>query len=183
MSLQDRLGPALNQHLARRTLAAFVLTFIGARLLALLIMTRAIPDLFVYIGGTHVHHLNLGIFLLAGVAAWLLFDRPEGHRRSTAALLYGIGLALTFDEFGMWLHLGGSYWQRASFDAVMVVGGLLALLTVAPSWRRFRPRHWATAIALLLATILFAWLLVGSLGEVGEAIGPRLRRIEAGGPH
>jgi hypothetical protein len=37
-------------------------------------------------------------------------------------------MALTFDEFGMWLHLGGSYWQRASFDAVVCyqvfLGGL-----------------------------------------------------------
>jgi hypothetical protein len=33
-------------------------------------------------------------------------------------------MALTFDEFGMWLHLGGSYWQRASFDAVIVLLGV-----------------------------------------------------------
>ena len=37
--------------------------------------------------------------------------------------MYGVGLALTFDEFGLWFHLGGSYWQRASFDAVVVIGG------------------------------------------------------------
>ena len=36
----------------------------------------------------------------------------------TAALMM-LAMALTFDEFGMWLHLGGSYWQRASFDAVI----------------------------------------------------------------
>jgi hypothetical protein len=34
-------------------------------------------------------------------------------------------MALTFDEFGMWLHLGGSYWQRASIDASIVVAALL----------------------------------------------------------
>ena len=28
----------------------------------------------------------------------------------------------------MWLHLGGSYWQRASFDAVVVLLGILGLI-------------------------------------------------------
>lgn len=100
--------------LARWTLAAFVLTFLLSRIFVLLIMTRRMPDLFLHVGQTHVHHLNYGIFLLVAVGGWLLFSPPAGHRRSAAAVMYGIGLALTFDEFGMWLHLGGSYWQRAS---------------------------------------------------------------------
>ena len=31
--------------------------------LVLLILTRALPDLYLYVGQTHVHHLNYGIFL------------------------------------------------------------------------------------------------------------------------
>ena len=34
---------------------------------------------------------------------------------------YGVAMGLTFDEFGMWLHRGGGYWQRASFDAIIVL--------------------------------------------------------------
>ncbi len=99
--------------LARLLLAAFLLTFLLARIIVLLIMTRRMPDLFLYIGGTHVHHLDYGIVLLAASGAWLLFASPTGRARTIVAVVYAVGLALTFDEFGMWLHLGGSYWQRA----------------------------------------------------------------------
>jgi hypothetical protein len=50
---------------ARIVLFSFLLTFVAARILAYCIMARDIPDLFVHVGGTHVHHLNYGIFLLS----------------------------------------------------------------------------------------------------------------------
>jgi thiol:disulfide interchange protein len=56
-------------------------------------------------------------------------------------VVYGIGMALTFDEFGMWVRLGGSYWQRASVDAVGVLAALFGLVACAPAIRRFRPRQ------------------------------------------
>src|SRR5205814_10712859 len=95
---------------------AFVVTFIAARTLVLLIITRKIPNLYLHTGGKHVHHLLYGIFLLSASGAYMLFARPDGWRRQAAAVAYGVGLALTFDEFSMWLHLGGTYWQRASLD-------------------------------------------------------------------
>ena len=124
------------RHLARFTFVAFLLTFIAARTLVILIMTRRVPDLFLHLGGTHVHHLNYGIFLLATVAGVLLFAPLNAAQRSFCALVYGVGMALTFDEFGMWLHLGGSYWQRASFDAVVVVLSVFGLLAFAPDGNR-----------------------------------------------
>lgn len=170
------------QRLVRCVLVAFVATFIAARITVLLIMTRAIPDLFLHLGGTHVHHLNYGIFLLTGVGAYLLFRQPKGRRLSGAAVLYGIGLGLTFDEFGMWLHLGGGYWQRASFDAVVLIAAGLGLIVVAPSIRRFRPRHWTTAAALTIALIVFGVLLVRSAGYAARTIGPRLHELDVGAP-
>jgi hypothetical protein len=125
---------------ARRILAPFLLTFIVARVEAILFLTRRIPHLYLFIGGIHVHHLNFGIILLSGVGAYLLLMRPTGRGLRYASIAYGIGLALTFDEFGMWLHLGGSYWARASFDAVVVIAAGLGLLAVAPALRSFRPR-------------------------------------------
>ena len=157
------LAPAeVRQIVARIILVAFVTTFMAARVLVFLIVSRRIPDLFLHVGGTHIHHLNYGIFLLSGVGAYLLLVRPEGRRLLVAAPVYGVGLALTFDEFGLWVHLGGSYWQRASFDAVVVVGALLALIAVAPEWRRFRPHHWFTAVALALASLIFGVMLLDS---------------------
>src|SRR6201984_2496800 len=105
------LPPQPTRHLARLTFVAFLFTFIASRTLVILIMARRMPDLFLHLGGTHVHHLNYGIFLLSAVAGVLLFARLNDKQRSVCALAYGIGMALTFDEFGMWLHLGGRYWE------------------------------------------------------------------------
>jgi hypothetical protein len=91
-----------------------------------------------------------------------LLMRLQGRGLLVAAAAYGVGLALTLDEFGLWVHLGGSYWQRTSFDAVVVIGALLTLIAVAPEWRRFPPHHWFTAVAMALASVLFGVLLVDS---------------------
>jgi hypothetical protein len=142
------------RELARVALAAFVLTFAAARAVVYLIMSRRMPDLYLYVGQTHVHHLNYGIVALSAAGAWLLFGPrgPRGPRALRAcAALYGVGLALTFDEFGMWLHLGGPYWQRPSLDAVIVVAALLALLAVAPSPRRASRRDVIVGLTLLCA--------------------------------
>jgi hypothetical protein len=171
-----------SQSIARRILAAFLLTFMAARILVLLIMSREIPDFFLHVGGTHIHHLNYGIFLLSGTGAYLLFVQPTGRQLDWTATIYGVGLALTFDEFGMWLHLGGGYWQRASFDAVVVIAGLLALAAASPVIRTFRPPHWGTAIALLLIVIVFGVLLMRSFQYAGALLGPTLRGIETNAP-
>jgi hypothetical protein len=131
--------------LARWTLSSFLITFVAARSLVRLMEVRRIPIFFLHLEGTHVHHLNYGIFLLAGVGAYLLFCRPRGRALTTVAMLYGVGLALTFDEFGMWLHLDGDYWQRASYDAVAVIAALLGLIVVMPRLRQFRLRHGSRA--------------------------------------
>src|SRR5580693_625908 len=84
--------------LARHALFGFILTFIAARTVVLLIMSQRMPNLYFFLHGTHVHHLNYGIFLLAGVGAYLLLGMPGDKALRLAALVYGIALALTFDE-------------------------------------------------------------------------------------
>jgi hypothetical protein len=168
--------------LGRVVFFVFLVTFVLARITAYLIMARRIPDIYLHLGGTHVHHLNYGIFLLSGIGAYLLFRRPIGGALSVAAAVYGVGLALTFDEFGMWLHLGGSYWQRASFDAICVVAALLALIAFAPPVQRFRPAHWWTAAVAAVLTVIFIVMLRDSLRVAEDVAGPRLRQLELGGP-
>src|SRR5277367_3129641 len=131
------LSTTVFRHVARVIFATFILTFIASRVMVILIMDQKVPDFFFYVGKTHVHHLNYGIFLLSGVGAYLLFRRPSGRELQAAAVAYGIAMALTFDEFGMWLHLGGSYWQRASVDAIVVVAAVLALIGFASAMRSF----------------------------------------------
>jgi len=170
------------RHLARFVFVAFLLTFIASRALVILIMMHRFPDLFLHLGGTHVHHLNYGIFLLSTIAAVLLFAKMNEARRAVCAIVYGIGMALTFDEFGMWLHLGGSYWQRASFDAVIVLLSIFGLIAFMPRWQHLRVHHFATTAVLLVAVISFYVLLFKSLNHADDKLMPRLLQIEEGGP-
>ena len=175
--------PAPVTHLARIVLAAFLLTFISVRIIVFLIMSRTIPDLYLHLGGTHVHHLNYGIFLLSAVAGYLVLARPTGRKLQRAAVLYGIGMALTFDEFGMWIHLGGSYWQRASWDAIIVLAASFALIAFAHSLNRFRPRHWLAAVAMVLAAAIFFFMLMKSFHYAGQKLAPKIHKIESTAPH
>jgi hypothetical protein len=171
-----------NHSLARIILFSFLLTFISARVVVFLIMSRRIPDLYLRLGGTHIHHLNYGIFLLAGIGAYLLLSRPEGRRERLAAVLYGIGLGLTFDEFGMWVRLGGSYWQRASVDAVGVLAAVFGLIAYALKLRDFRPQHWGAAAGLAVVVSAFFVMLIESFHFAHKIIGPKLYQIEANSP-
>jgi hypothetical protein len=165
--------------IARRALFGFILTFIGARTVVLLIMTRRMPNLYFLLHGTHVHHLNYGIFLLAGVGAFLLFCSRSAAQLRRAAVAYGAAMALTFDEFGMWLHLGGSYWQRASIDAVVVVAAALGIVAFASALRNFEARHVRASVILLVAIILFGVVLYDASERIGQLEGPRLEALEA----
>ena len=170
------------RHLARIVLFVFLLTFILSRVVVFLIMARWLPDLYLHMGGTHVHHLNYGIFLLVGVGAWMLFSPPASTRaQAWCAVFYAIGLALTFDEFGMWVHLGGGYWQRASFDAVTVIAAVLALIAFAPAPRHWTRKHVVAAVFALAAVVVFGGLLVRSLQK--HDVGERLHKLEAAAPH
>ena len=170
------------RRLARIVFTTFLLTFITSRLLVILIMGRAVPDLFLHMGQTHVHHLNYGIFLLSTVAGLLLFIQVGPREHLWCAVAYGFSLALTFDEFGMWLHLGGGYWQRASFDAVIVVLSLFGIIAFAPPLARMRSHHWVTGGVILVATVLFYIMLIKSLNYADKTVVPRLQLLEQSGP-
>jgi hypothetical protein len=170
------------RRLARIVFTTFLLTFIISRILVILIMGRVLPDFFLHVGGTHVHHLNYGIFLLSAVGGVLLFMQVGSRARLGLAVAYGFGMALTFDEFGMWVHLGGGYWQRASFDAVIVVLSLFGMIAFAPPLSRMRTYHWITGAAMILLVGLFYVMLFRSLNYAGTKYGPRLERLEENGP-
>lgn len=169
-------------HVARFVLAVFLGTFLVTRIFVLLIMMRFIPDFYLYLGGTHVHHFNYGVFLLVGVGAYFLFRPTHGAPPRAAIFAYAVGIALTFDEFGMWFHLGGSYWQRASFDAVAITAAGIALIAYAPSISRFRCRHWFVVVIFIIGGIVFGWLIIKSLNRSTRVLEPRIRQIEENAP-
>jgi len=90
------------------------------------------------VGGHHIHHLVWGIFLILITGYLMLaFDAPR--LRDGLALLFGIGAALTLDEFALWLRLEDVYWRkegRWSVDVAIIVAAILALALIGwPFWR------------------------------------------------
>ena len=170
---------AMPHRLARRALFSFILTFVISRAMVFLIMSHSIPNFYFFLQGTHVHHLNYGIFLLSAVAGYAIFRRPVGRAADGTALVYGFAMGLTFDEFGMWLHLGGSYWQRASIDATIVVAALIGLIAFARSLQRFEARHFWSFLVLAVLTIGFAAVLILAGNRIGDLVGPKLHALES----
>ena len=192
---EERLGrdpvpgeiPPEEQHmgatrLARRVFVAFIVTFALARSLSVLTLVHRVPDIFLQFGQTHVHHLNYGIFILSAVGGFLIFVRPDARGVARAASFYGIGLALTFDEFGMWLNLDDVYWQRASFDAMVLIAAILGLIMAAPTIRRFKPKHWVWTTVVTVAVVYFTILLMGPFQRMHERIAPWFRNQPPAGP-
>jgi hypothetical protein len=118
-------------------LVAFLATFLLVRAMTHAIRSRQTRLLRnVQLGGVHVHHLVPGIFLLLTTGYLAIALGVQSDRR-LVAVLYGIGAALTLDEFALWLNLRDVYWTeegRLSIDAVIVAA--TGLILVGPEfWR------------------------------------------------
>jgi hypothetical protein len=110
----------------------FLVTFGIVRGITHLIRAGVGPFHNVSSGGLHVHHLVWGILLLLGVGYLWLIEAGVGSNwvASLSAVAYGIGAALTLDEFALWLNLQDVYWQsagRESIDAIVIFGALLSV--------------------------------------------------------
>ncbi len=116
---------------------AFLITFLGVRLLVSSIVHGTGPFGWVMVGGRHIHHLVWGILILLLVGYGWLMDLGRSHTPTSIfysrlmSVSYGVGAALTLDEFALWLNLDpNAYWSaqgRASIDAVILFGSLLAV--------------------------------------------------------
>src|SRR4051794_19148602 len=114
-------------------LAAYLVTFMATRLITRAIREGRGPFRDTSVGGVHLHHEVYGIFLLLITGTLLLTYRPDGFWLYTLAALFGVGAALTLDEFALWLHLEDVYWSRegrSSIDAVLLASVVGALLLV-----------------------------------------------------
>lgn len=149
------LGRALHEGIPdrpRRRLfvasVSFFLTFAGVRAVVFGVVHNIPPFHFVQVGGRHIHHLVFGIIILLLVGYGWLCEVGNGSDRSSIfvgrlmSILYGVGAALTLDEFALWLNLRDVYLARegrSSIDAVILFGALLAAgAWGAPLWNRTR---------------------------------------------
>jgi hypothetical protein len=118
-------------------LAAFLVTFLATRAITTAIRNSRGPFRNMSAGGVHVHHQVYGIFLMLGAGTAEFTYRPDAPWADMLAVLFGIGAALTLDEFALWLRLDDAYWARegrSSVDAVLValIVGVLLLVGVDP---------------------------------------------------
>jgi len=88
--------------------------------------------------GLHIHHMVPGILLLMFSGYLGLSLEPATPWRELLAVVFGVGLGLTLDEFALWLNLEDVYWQqqgRESVDAVIVAASLLVITFIGlPFW-------------------------------------------------
>jgi hypothetical protein len=101
-------------------LAGFLPTYVLARY-----TVSHYPYLFLHVRGTHVHHFIYGFFVLAFVG-FISLVVERGRR--VQAFVYGVGLALAFDEFGMWIRLTDHYNIDASEDIMAFILAILVFL-------------------------------------------------------
>lgn len=101
--------------------------------------------------GRHIHHLVWGILLLLLTGYGWLLEAGTGARGSrtwvgrTMSMAYGVGAALTLDEFALWLNLRDVYWEReghASFEALSLFAAALAIAALGGPFLRAVARKW-----------------------------------------
>jgi hypothetical protein len=82
-------------------------------------------------GGLHLHHLVFGITMMmaAGVISFSLL--ATGWWYEVCAVVFGIGMGLTIDEFALWIYLDDVYWSRegrSSIDASVIALAFMGLI-------------------------------------------------------
>jgi hypothetical protein len=139
MRLDPELLPVFGgrRELAAWMVLAFLVTFLATRFVTHAIRSGRGPFRDASVDGVHLHHEVYGIFLLLGTGTAEFTYRPGGRWADVLAALFGVGAALTLDEFALWLHLSDVYWTRegrSSVDAVLIalVVGTLLLLGANP---------------------------------------------------
>ena len=131
----------LGRRIALRVLITFLLTFVVLRAITAIIHYELFPHgpfrNLVTASGLHIHHLFWGILLLMLTGFVALATRAElWHLR--IAVIFGIAVGLTLDEFALWLRLADVYWSPEGIESLKagaVVAALLGLYAFGqPLW-------------------------------------------------
>jgi hypothetical protein len=119
------------------------------RTLTFLIHNEIGPFHDIQMRGRHIHHLVWGILLLLLTGYGWLLQAGTGDTDSRTwvgrvmSMAYGVGAALTLDEFALWLNLRDVYWDRegrSSFEALLLFAAALAIAALGGAFFRAAAR-------------------------------------------
>ena len=103
--------------------------------------------------GVHVHHLVFGIFAMMIAGAVDFTALGEQPFTDVCALVFGVGMGLTIDEFALWLYLDDVYWAeqgRSSIDATVIAASAMFLILVGFSPFSFETSSLDTTIGSII---------------------------------
>jgi hypothetical protein len=145
---QEKLPETPQERLFWAALGFFVAVAV-VRSLTFLIHNQIGPFHDIQMRGRHIHHLVWGILLLLVTGYGWLLQAGTGDRGSRTwvgrvmSMGYGVGAALTLDEFALWLNLRDVYWERegrSSFEALSLFAAALAIAALGGAFLRAAAR-------------------------------------------
>ncbi len=165
---------------------SFLITFVGVRVLVHRIVSHEGHMQWVTVRGMHIHHLVWGILILLLVGYGWLLDLGWSNSHMSIffgrlmAVSYGVGAALTLDEFALWLSMEpDAYWThegRLSIDAVVIFGAILSVGTWGAPFFRGLQSMWGRR-----AVMRSGFGRIGAPIRRGRSLRPR--KVRRSPPH
>ncbi len=128
------------------TLFSFLCWFVISR-----VFVHFFPGFYLTINDDHVHHFAYGIIMLSILAYVFLAYPLSRPSRLRGAILLGVALSWAYDEFAMWITLEDIYYDRRSYDAILIIVLIFLNLIYLPSfWAKWGKRLGKLVNILLL---------------------------------
>ncbi|RZN40310.1 MAG: hypothetical protein EFT35_03120 [Methanophagales archaeon ANME-1-THS] len=116
-------------------LLSFIISFLIARAFVLLLNVPINPAYQLWLKGYRVHHFFFGIAVLM-IGGWLSHLHNGGKLTMISAALYGIGVGLVVDEFGLLLTFG-DYWAAQSYLFFVIISLFFLIALLIEAYNRF----------------------------------------------
>jgi hypothetical protein len=120
-------------------LSTFIISFFIARAFVVLLDVPINPAYQFWLKGYRVHHFFFGIGLLA-IGGWLGHIQRGRFVTKISASLYGGGLGLIVDEFGLLLTFG-DYWAIQSYIFFVLISLFLLITLLFESYKLFNASY------------------------------------------
>ena len=139
----------LGRRVALRALAAFLVTFAVLRVITAIIHFDLFPNgpfrNVITASGLHIHHLFWGVLLLM-VTGFIALATRDATWHLRVAVVFGVALGLTLDEFALWLRLADVYWSPEGVESLKAAAVAAAILAIygfgQPFWHAVVRDFW-----------------------------------------